>query len=86
MGLWSTLAGWFGGTGVKALLWKYSEPLKRSAPVITGAVLLILTPIARVIISVYAFAVDRDYKYVAVTSAVLFVMALTVVLGLFGLK
>jgi hypothetical protein len=40
MGLWSTIAGWFGGTGVKALLWKYSEPLKKSAPVITGAVLL----------------------------------------------
>ncbi len=51
-----------------------------------ATVLLILTPIARVVVSIYAFAVDRDRKYVAVTSIVLFVMVVTVVLGLFGLK
>ncbi len=51
-----------------------------------ATVLLILTPVARVLISIYAFAVDGDRKYVAVTSIVFLVMALTVVLGLFGLK
>lgn len=39
MGLWSTITGWFGG-GVKVLLWKYTEPLSKSKPVITGAVLV----------------------------------------------
>ncbi len=48
--------------------------------------ILILTPVARVIVSIYAFAVDGDRKYVAITSAVLVVMAVTVVLGLLGLK
>ena len=48
--------------------------------------LLILTPIARVIVSIYAFAVDRDWKFVAITSIVLAVMALTIVLGELGLR
>jgi uncharacterized membrane protein len=48
--------------------------------------LLILTPIARVVVSIYAFAVDRDRKFVIVTLIVLLVIVLTVVLGIFGLK
>jgi hypothetical protein len=48
--------------------------------------LLILTPIFRVIVSVYTFAVDRDHKFVIVTLIVLSVFVLTVVLGLFGLR
>jgi uncharacterized membrane protein len=48
--------------------------------------LLILTPIVRVIVSVYAFAVDGDRKFVMVTWMVLSVFVLTVVLGLFGLR
>ncbi len=40
MGLWSTIKGWLNIGGVDVKLWKYSEPLKRSNPVITGAVLL----------------------------------------------
>jgi hypothetical protein len=40
MGLWSTIKGWLNIGGVKVLLWKYTEPLKLSDPVITGAVLL----------------------------------------------
>jgi uncharacterized membrane protein len=51
-----------------------------------ATVLLILTPIARVAVSVYAFAADRDYKFVAVTLSVLLVILLTVILGLFGLS
>lgn len=56
------------------------------AIMLVATVLLILTPIVRVIVSIYAFAVDGDRKYVAITSAVLLVMVVTVVLGLFGLK
>jgi uncharacterized membrane protein len=51
-----------------------------------ATVLLILTPIARVGVSIYAFAVDRDYKFVVVTLSVLLVILLTVILVLFGLS
>ncbi len=40
MGLWDTIKGWLNIGGVKVLLWKYKEPLSRSDPVISGAVLL----------------------------------------------
>jgi uncharacterized membrane protein len=53
---------------------------------LVATVLLILTPIVRVAVSVYAFAVDHDRKFVAVTLIVLLVIVLTVVLGLFGLS
>jgi len=53
---------------------------------LVGTVLLILTPVARVLVSVYAFSVDGDRKYVAITSAVLMVMVITVILGLFGVR
>jgi uncharacterized membrane protein len=48
--------------------------------------LLILTPVARVIVSIAAFAADRDHKFVVVTSVVMLVMLLTVTLGLLGLQ
>ncbi len=51
-----------------------------------ATVLLILTPIARVVVSAYAFAVDDDRKFLFVTLSVLAVIMLTAVLGLFGLK
>ncbi len=51
-----------------------------------ATVLLILTPVARVIVSIYAFAIDHDRKYVLVTSIVLAVMILTFVLSRFGLQ
>jgi hypothetical protein len=40
MGLWSTVKSWFNIGGVKALIWKFTQPLSRSNPVISGAVLL----------------------------------------------
>jgi uncharacterized membrane protein len=51
-----------------------------------ATVLLILTPIVRVVVSAYAFAVDHDRKFVFVTLSVLTVIILTAVLGLFGLR
>jgi uncharacterized membrane protein len=53
---------------------------------LVATVLLICTPIARVVVSIYAFAVDHDRKFVVVTLIVLLVIILTVVLGLFGLS
>ncbi|MFZ3211792.1 MAG: DUF1634 domain-containing protein [Terriglobales bacterium] len=51
-----------------------------------ATVLLILTPVARVLVSMYAFWVDHDYKYVVVTAIVFLIMVLTVVLSHFGLQ
>jgi uncharacterized membrane protein len=51
-----------------------------------ATMLLILTPVARVVVSIYAFAVDHDRKYVLVTSIVFAVMVLTFVLSRFGLQ
>jgi uncharacterized membrane protein len=51
-----------------------------------GTLLLILTPVARVIVSIYAFWIDRDLKYVRVTGAVFLIMVITVILGLFGIR
>lgn len=47
---------------------------------------LILTPVIRVVVSIYAFWVDGDKKYVMVTSTVLGVILLSLVLAHFGLK
>lgn len=57
-----------------------------TAYLLVATVLLILTPITRVIVSIYAFWVDHDLKFVAVTSVVLLIMVLTVILGELGLK
>lgn len=39
-----------------------------------GLLLLIATPVARVVFSVFAFAVERDYAYVVITLIVLAVL------------
>ncbi|HEX5421950.1 MAG TPA: DUF1634 domain-containing protein [Candidatus Acidoferrales bacterium] len=51
-----------------------------------ATILLILTPVSRVLVSIYVFYVDRDRKYVIVTGIVFLVMVLTVILSHFGLK
>ncbi len=51
-----------------------------------ATVLLILTPVARVLVSIVAFAIDGDRKFVAITGLVFLIMIATVVLGLLGLK
>ncbi|MGH9447876.1 MAG: DUF1634 domain-containing protein [Terriglobia bacterium] len=51
-----------------------------------ATVLLILTPVARVAISVYAFYRGADRKFTIVTGIVLLVIVLTVLLGALGLK
>ena len=51
-----------------------------------ATILLILTPVSRVLVSIYVFYVDHDRKYVVVTSIVFLVMVLTVILSRLGLK
>jgi len=46
-----------------------------------GLLALILTPFVRVIGSIVAFAAARDWRFVAVTSAVLAVMIVSIVIG-----
>lgn len=57
-----------------------------TAYLLLGTLLLILTPVARVIVSIYAFWIDHDRKYVAVTLSVFIIMILTVILGLLGVR
>ncbi|MDE3135101.1 MAG: DUF1634 domain-containing protein [Acidobacteriota bacterium] len=51
-----------------------------------ATILLILTPVSRVLVSIYVFYVDHDRKYVLVTGVVFLVMVLTVILSRLGLK
>ena len=60
--------------------------LDPTALMLTATVLLILTPVARVVVSIYAFWVDHDMKYVGVTSTVLVIMILTFVLSRLELR
>ena len=60
-----TLAGIFHGT----------MQFSARAIIQFGLLLLIATPIARVIFSAIAFAIERDYLYVAFTLAVLVILA-----------
>jgi len=46
-----------------------------------GLLVMILTPFVRVIGSVVAFAVERDWRYVAVTATVLAIMIVTIVVS-----
>jgi uncharacterized membrane protein len=46
-----------------------------------GIILLIGTPIARVVFSVFAFAVERDYLYVIVTLIVLAILLYSLLFG-----
>lgn len=57
-----------------------------TALMLLATIVLILTPVSRVVISIYAFFVDRDYRYVLVTSIVFGVIVLTVILSRFGLQ
>ena len=69
-----------------AVLWHRLAAFDPVALMLVATAVLILTPVARVVVSIYAFAVDHDAKYVLVTGIVFFIMVLTVILGLLGLR
>ncbi len=60
--------------------------LRPSAYMMLATLLLILTPVLRVLISIYAFFSEGDHKYTLVTGIVFLVIVLTVLLGRLGLK
>jgi uncharacterized membrane protein len=51
-----------------------------------GTIVTILTPIARVVVSIVVFFFDRDYTFVWITLFVLFTAVFSLSLGLFGLR
>jgi uncharacterized membrane protein len=50
--------------------------------ILAGLLLLIATPVARVVFSMAAFALEKDWAYVGITAAVLGVLAYSIVTGL----
>lgn len=56
--------------------------LRGQAIVMLGILLLIATPVVRVAISIVLFAVQRDRRYVVITSAVLVLLLISLVTGL----
>jgi uncharacterized membrane protein len=51
-----------------------------------GTIVTILTPIARVVVSIVVFLYDRDYTFVWITLFVLFTAILSISLALLGLR
>ncbi len=68
------------------IIWQGLKTFDPFTLMLVATALLILTPVFRVIISIWAFFVDRDWKYVVVTSIVLAVIVLSVVLSRYGLQ
>jgi uncharacterized membrane protein len=50
--------------------------------ILAGLLLLIATPVARVIFSMVAFAMEKDWAYVGITAIVLGVLAYSIITGL----
>ena len=46
-----------------------------------GLIVLLLTPVARVAISIFAFARERDWLYVGITTLVLLILLVSFLLG-----
>ncbi len=46
-----------------------------------GLLLLLLTPVMRVAVSIGAFAIERDWRYVAITAIVLAILIISFLLG-----
>jgi len=49
-----------------------------------GLILLIATPVSRIIISIFTFAIEKDWRYVAITSGVLTILIISFLLGKAG--
>lgn len=54
---------------------------KSYAVIMLGIFLLILTPVLRVVVSIYAFAKEHDLLYVYITSAVLVILIIAMIFG-----
>ena len=54
---------------------------KAAAWMMLGIFLLILTPVLRVVISIYAFSKEKDHLYVWITSIVLVILVISFIIG-----
>jgi uncharacterized membrane protein len=59
----------------------HGDPL---AVLALGLLVLLLTPVARVLVSILAFARERDWLYVAITALVLLILLVSFLLGAGG--
>lgn len=57
---------------------------KPYAIIMLGVFLLILTPVLRVVVSIYAFFKEGDHLYVMITTLVLVILGIAMVIGYFG--
>ncbi len=67
------------------LFWQGLRHAQPTPILLLATLILVLTPVMRVVSSIYAFWVDKDYKYTVVTSIVFGVIVLTVILSRLGL-
>ncbi|WP_155287396.1 DUF1634 domain-containing protein [Lacticaseibacillus zhaodongensis] len=58
--------------------------LRPYAVIMTGVFLLILTPVLRVVVSIYAFVKEHDRLYAYITSAVLVILIIAMIIGYYG--
>ncbi|GEO69597.1 DUF1634 domain-containing protein [Levilactobacillus acidifarinae] len=58
--------------------------LKPFAIMMLGVYCLILTPVLRVVVSIYAFYKEKDHLYVAITTTVLIILIIALVIGVYG--
>lgn len=57
------------------------EDLRGQSLIVAGLIVLMLTPIIRVAVSIIAFAIQRDFTFVVITSIVLALLVLSCVFG-----
>ena len=58
--------------------------MKAYAVMMLGLYGLILTPVLRVVVSIYAFYRERDHLYVGITTTVLVILVTALVIGIYG--
>lgn len=56
--------------------------LKPYAVMMLGLLLLILTPVLRVVVSIYSFYKEKDYLYVYITVFVLIILIISFIIGI----
>ncbi|MEJ6347734.1 DUF1634 domain-containing protein [Holzapfeliella sp. He02] len=61
-----------------------SFALKPYAVMALGILLLILTPVLRVVISIYAFFKESDYLYMWITTIVFVILIISMIVGYLG--
>ncbi len=69
-----------------SIFWQGLRHAQPTPILMLATLILVLTPVLRVVSSIYAFWVDKDYKYTVVTGIVFGVIVLTVILSRLGLR